>query len=150
MHGTYSVKLESLYGAILPSGAALPYPTSYKLNPSQTSEWLPGGCLLMLTSKLATDFKYPFSGKAYCEDLFHSHQLIKNGMKLYYHPSIFALTDPLALMSIRSFRDSIRSWYYSAERRIYFSHYTKRSIFHSILFTFYDLIRIIVKSLQRF
>jgi hypothetical protein len=36
------------------------------------AEWLAGGCVLTRRADLITDDFYPFSGKAYCEDLLHS------------------------------------------------------------------------------
>ena len=50
-------------------------------------EWLPGGCVLHFEKNLVKYNYYPFSGKAYCEDLFHSTILRNNGIKLYHHPA---------------------------------------------------------------
>ena len=45
-------------------------------------EWVPGGCLLHRRDNLITDNFYPFSGKAYSEDLYHSYFLKLNQVKL--------------------------------------------------------------------
>ena len=36
---------------------------------------------------------FPFKGKAYCEDLYHSIALKKNNVKLYYHPGAKAFLE---------------------------------------------------------
>ncbi len=46
-------------------------------------EWLPGGCVLHHRDNLILENYYPFSGKAFAEDLFHSHLLRKKGISLY-------------------------------------------------------------------
>lgn len=70
-------------GSITPAG------TNYGVDSALMSErivevdWVPGGCLLHRQSNLCTDAFFPFSGKAYCEDLIHSILLKKKGVRLY-------------------------------------------------------------------
>lgn len=45
-------------------------------------EWLPGGCVLHRKADLILFNYYPFKGKAFAEDLFHSLLLRKNGVQL--------------------------------------------------------------------
>lgn len=45
-------------------------------------EWMPGACILHQKDNLINYNYYPFEGKAYAEDLFHSQLLIKKGVKL--------------------------------------------------------------------
>jgi len=45
-------------------------------------EWVPGGCVMHHRNNLIFDNYYPFKGKAYCEDLFHSYFLRQKGIKL--------------------------------------------------------------------
>jgi hypothetical protein len=47
------------------------------------TEWLAGGCILHYRSNLIKRNYYPFSGKAYCEDLIHSKILRNNKISLY-------------------------------------------------------------------
>ena len=47
------------------------------------TEWLPGGCVLHRSHNLINIDYFPFSGKAYSEDLIHSFLLRENGVKLY-------------------------------------------------------------------
>ncbi len=44
--------------------------------------WLPGGCVLHRRENLILFDFYPFRGKAYAEDLFHSLLLKKKGVRL--------------------------------------------------------------------
>ena len=45
-------------------------------------EWVPGGCLLHSRSNVIAEDFYPFKGKAYSEDLYHSFFLKQNKVKL--------------------------------------------------------------------
>ncbi len=47
------------------------------------TEWLPGGCILHKKENLVLDNYYPFSGKAYWEDIFHSDLLREKGIHLH-------------------------------------------------------------------
>lgn len=50
-------------------------------------DWLPGGCVLHHRHNLILKPFYPYKGKAFAEDLFHSMHLRKNGIKLYLIPN---------------------------------------------------------------
>jgi hypothetical protein len=47
------------------------------------TEWLPGGCLLHYREGLVTENFYPLPGKAFGEDLMHSHLLRSRGVRLW-------------------------------------------------------------------
>ncbi len=49
----------------------------------QRVDWLPGGCLMHWRENLVKENYYPFEGKAYAEDLFHSYALTSAGLSLY-------------------------------------------------------------------
>jgi hypothetical protein len=49
------------------------------------TEWLPGGGVLHHKTNLVLDNYFPFVGKAYCEDLFHSYYLRLKGISLFIH-----------------------------------------------------------------
>lgn len=63
--------------------------TAYGYDPSKVTgdyvrtEWLAGGCVVHYRSGLVMENYFPFSGKAYGEDLIHSTLLSKAGVKLY-------------------------------------------------------------------
>jgi glycosyltransferase involved in cell wall biosynthesis len=45
-------------------------------------DWLPGGCVLHRRANLVLSDYYPFRGKAFAEDLFHSVELTRKGVRL--------------------------------------------------------------------
>jgi glycosyltransferase involved in cell wall biosynthesis len=47
-------------------------------------QWLPGCCIMHETDNLITNDFYPWEGKAYGEDLFHSYHISKNGINLSF------------------------------------------------------------------
>jgi len=55
--------------------------------------WVPGGCVLHIKENLVTFNYYPFKGKAFSEDLFHSVILQRKGVKLYHLPSAIVQLD---------------------------------------------------------
>jgi glycosyltransferase involved in cell wall biosynthesis len=57
------------------------------------TEWLPGGCLLSFKEDLVTDTFFPFTGKAFCEDLIHSYLRVKKGIRHYVIPSAKCLIE---------------------------------------------------------
>ncbi len=58
-----------------------------------SSEWIPGGCVMHQKKNLVLSNFFPYTGKAYCEDLFHSIALKKNNIKLYYHKNAKAFLE---------------------------------------------------------
>ena len=70
-------------GMISLSGVGFGLDFNDKAEDKTESEWLPGGCILHRSQNLITQDYFPFAGKAYSEDLMHSHLLRENGVKLY-------------------------------------------------------------------
>ena len=56
-------------------------------------DWLAGGCVLHHADQVYLDNFYPFEGKAYCEDLFHSFYLKRTGINLYSNTKTFCYLD---------------------------------------------------------
>ena len=57
------------------------------------SEWLPGGCVLHNKNNLILKNYFPFNGKAYMEDLYHSTILKRNKINLYINKHAIAYID---------------------------------------------------------
>ncbi len=51
-------------------------------------DWVPGGCVLSFREDLVMQDFFPFTGKAYCEDIYHSFYRKQAGTKLWVVPSI--------------------------------------------------------------
>lgn len=56
-------------------------------------DWLAGGCVLHHADQVYLENFYPFEGKAYSEDLFHSFYLKKSGINLYSNTKTFCHLD---------------------------------------------------------
>ena len=69
------------------------YPDFQDHNKPFVSGWIPGGCVMHLKKNLILYNFFPFQGKAYCEDLFHSIALKNNNIQLYYHPKAKAFLE---------------------------------------------------------
>ncbi|MDB5211058.1 MAG: hypothetical protein JWQ30_1885 [Sediminibacterium sp.] len=55
--------------------------------------WLPGACALSFRDELITDDYFPFTGKAYCEDLFHSYYRRIKGIRSWIVTNTRVYTD---------------------------------------------------------
>lgn len=71
-------------GKISKAGVNMGY--SSETSKAYEVEWLPGGCALHTKGNLVTENYYPYSGKAYAEDLFHSTILRNDGVHLFHCP----------------------------------------------------------------
>ena len=116
----------------------------YMVNDMLKSDWLPGGCVVHFKSDIIFDNYYPFSGKAYCEDLIHSFHLRKKNVELWVSKNASCFTEKPVLPKInyelnnyyRSFKyfnslvqnETIRMRFY-----IWLTFSKIRSFFNSIL-----------------
>ena len=69
-------------GKISKTGAVFGINLSLLDNEHAETEWLPGGCVAHYTKNLILENFYPFHGKAYYEDVYHSILLRKKSLKL--------------------------------------------------------------------
>lgn len=67
-------------GGILRSGGTVGVDPQIDDRACYHVEWLPGGCVLHHRENLVLEDFYPFAGKAYCEDIIHSHHMARRGI----------------------------------------------------------------------
>ena len=71
-------------------------PPNLPLNSTKSIEsvdWIPGGISIIRKEYIIKNQYFHFKGKAYCEDLMHSHLLKKNGIKLFISNKSFYKTE---------------------------------------------------------
>jgi glycosyltransferase involved in cell wall biosynthesis len=125
-------------GTISKSGRNFGYDINYMNNINEKVEWLAGGCILHRKENLITENYFPFSGKAYCEDLMHSILLRKNNIDLWITKNVvcelaalidnetviqklqekIAIEYTIHLMNGSRFRYLLRSIYFSIKYHI--------------------------------
>jgi len=103
------------------------------------TEWLPGGCILHRMDNLVTENYFPFSGKAYSEDLIHSLLLKKNEVKLYICNNAIGFIEPIF------YPDSLIELYKQYKATKYVVKIRDRGFARLHLFYFFRLIKTIVK-----
>jgi glycosyltransferase involved in cell wall biosynthesis len=64
-------------------------------------DWQPGGCILHNRKNLILKNYYPFTGKAYSEDLIHSHLLRVSGITLCVVKTARCMTNPSPRLSMK-------------------------------------------------
>ena len=69
-------------GAIQKSGSPIGLVPPCGSGEQHEVEWLAGGCVMFHRSDLVLENYFPFSGKAYCEDVIHSYLLRGKGVRL--------------------------------------------------------------------
>ena len=80
------------------------YPVPFNFNKKkevQEVDWLPGGILLLRKLDRIKKNYFRFSGKAYCEDLFHSFFLKKNKINLFITNQFYFYTKDLSYKSLQ-------------------------------------------------
>ena len=105
-------------------------------------EWVPGGCVMHHRNNLIFDNYYPFDGKAYCEDLFHSYYLSQKGLKLFVSTAAqcYIVDVATSQSSVSGYLDVMR-----ADRKVrkYFVRLSNKSIvrmyFHYLVLFLWNL-----------
>lgn len=70
-------------GRVYLSGAAVGVDATVPGPDVREVQWVPGGCVLHYREELVLDAYFPFPGKAFCEDIIHSHLMASRGVRLY-------------------------------------------------------------------
>jgi GT2 family glycosyltransferase len=69
-------------GTIQRSGSPLGIVPGDSASEWREVEWLAGGCVMHRKANLILENYFPFTGKAYCEDMIHSYLLAQKGVRL--------------------------------------------------------------------
>ena len=119
--------------------------TNFGVNPKEVHgeiinvDWQPGGCILHNKKNLILDNYYPYEGKAYSEDLIHSHLLRKSGLSLFVVSRARCMTKLNLRLSLRG------ELYRDFKAKLYFVKMANLSIVRMYL----HYIIYIVKSIVR-
>lgn len=70
-------------GRVYLSGAAVGVDATAPGPDVREVQWVPGGCVLHYREELVLDAYFPFPGKAFCEDIIHSHLMTSRGLRLF-------------------------------------------------------------------
>ncbi|MBK9018686.1 MAG: glycosyltransferase family 2 protein [Sulfuritalea sp.] len=112
-------------GTILKSGSPIGIVPDGCADGPLDVEWLAGGCVMHHKANLILENYFPFGGKAYCEDMIHSHLLAKKGVRLLIEPRATCclevsppLRRPPAAFLRETYRDFVvRRYYMKLSRR---------------------------------
>ena len=99
-------------GSVLACGVGLGYPFNNR-DELAPVEWLPGGCVMHHKENLVMNEYFPFSGKAYCEDLIHSHLLLNSNINLFVLTKAHAFIEQECLtnLNFNEFKSNLRGDY---------------------------------------
>lgn len=107
--------------------------------------WLPGGCVLSASNNLVTTAFFPFPGKAYCEDIIHSHYRSVQGTAMYVDTSARCDIE-VVYAAAKDIRSYFRELLGDARARYYYAHLTKRSV---LRLTIYYVVTVLIQMARR-
>jgi hypothetical protein len=97
-------------GVITPAGIGYGVDQKYCGNELFETQWLSGGCVICHRDDLITEDYYPFTGKAYTEDLVHSVLWRKQGVRLWMLPSATCMTSVASMpFTCSAMKDIVRA-----------------------------------------
>ncbi len=105
-------------------------------NELKNVEWLPGGCIIYHKVDIIYENYFPFEGKAYCEDLFHSYLLIRKNVRLWLSKK------SVCLIKIENDDDVINNMRKIFEIKKYFNKIRKKNNLRLYIIHIYKIIRL--------
>lgn len=132
-------------GAITMAGTEIGIDLSNTKIQVQETEWIPGGCVLHYKENLILSNFYPNTGKAFCEDLFHSFYLKSKKIKLFIsRDAVIFIDDPRKQKN--SWKDSMRFLKADFEARRKYLKITNRSLgFEFYIFYLLRFLQLIIQ-----
>jgi hypothetical protein len=107
------------------------------------TQWLPGGCVVCHREDLITEAFFPFTGKAYCEDLVHSLLRRNRGIRLRVLAGAYCMT-PAAPLSFSW--SSVQS---EIQARIYVVKLSGGKLWRMVLWYMMDVPKRVMRALGR-
>ena len=126
-------------GVLSLSGVGFDLDFNDKSQDKTESDWIAGTCVLHRSQNLITQDFFPFSGKAYSEDLIHSILLRQNGVKLY------VCNSAIAYVGATPYPDSLIEFYRQYQATKYAVNLQRKGFVRLNLFSFLRLIKIILR-----
>jgi GT2 family glycosyltransferase len=111
-------------------------------------DWVPGGCVLHVKENLVIHNYYPFNGKAFSEDLFHSVLLRRKGVKLYHLPSAIAKLDNTSIKA-GSFSELVKIFFSVIRVMFRFASFSGSSKIRLSLFIFLNYLILVLRKFKR-
>ncbi len=133
-------------GIITRAGTEIGVNQIYIRNKNHKVSWLPGGCILHYKNNLIDYNYFPFKGKAYCEDLFHSKLIENKGVSMFVIKNTYALIDDPNLDNI-SYKSSLINICNDFKCRLVFIKKYKLSKFRFLLFYVFIFINNFLKKI---
>jgi glycosyltransferase involved in cell wall biosynthesis len=104
------------------------------------ADWIAGGCVMHRRENLVLENFYPYKGKAFCEDILHSHHLKAKGVKLLVSARAVCWLDNPPLWN-PSWSAFFRDLVFDFRARQFFVRLTSRSPWRMILFYVISVLR---------
>ena len=111
-------------------------------------EWLAGGCVMHHRKNLILENYFPFAGKAYCEDLIHSHLLTRKRVRLLVASRARCGLEVLSPFD-REFQRFLRETHEEFVARKYFMQLSGRGLARMYLFYALVVVGYMFKSLAK-
>jgi glycosyltransferase involved in cell wall biosynthesis len=109
--------------------------------------WLPGGCVLHRREELELSDFYPFPGKAFAEDLFHSTLLTRKGVRLARCGAARCRVDASSAQAT-SVVGTAKDYREYARRMAFLARQTNRSVGRLYLFLALNVIRLFARKVS--
>jgi hypothetical protein len=111
-------------------------------------EWLPGGCVLHNKKNLILENFYPYKGKAYSEDLFHSYYLKNKNIQLMVCTEAQCYINNDDIIGNYSFKEFVNYIKADFRARNNFIKLESKSLLRMYIFYFIFIIRNIARRLK--
>lgn len=132
-------------GTITRSGLNIGRDPSYTGQNSFPVEWLAGGCVMHHKFNLVLENFFPFEGKAYCEDVIHTHLLRMRGIKLLVDPKAHCRLETIHFTTLR-LGEFVDDLVFEYQARKYFVRISSRSL---VRLHFFYLVRILIYIVKK-